>query len=88
MHHTQRTKLENLYMIYLDKLSIAKTMRNNLASDINAGYGLANVIRQMVKIEEYEATKVAKAYQIYQDYKCKVSTAETTFPWEYSNYYT
>lgn len=40
-----------------DRWSIADTMRRNLASDIVVGrYGMTSVVRQMVDIEDYEAT--------------------------------
>lgn len=65
----QKEKLERLYLTYIDKLSIAKTMRENLASDIVVGYSLSNVVKQMVKIEEYESTVVRAAEEEYNTYK-------------------
>lgn len=68
----EKQKLERLKLIYEDKHGIAQTMRQNLASDIKCGYGLANVVRQMVAIEDYENKVVAKAKQEYEDYKEKL----------------
>lgn len=64
----QEDKLRRLYETYLDKVGIAKTMRRNLASDIEAGYSLSSVVKQMVKIEEYEATTVRKSEEEYRSY--------------------
>lgn len=65
----QEDKLRRLYETYLDKLGIAKTMRKNLASDIEAGYGLSNVTRQMIQIEDYENKIVRKAEAEYKEYQ-------------------
>lgn len=70
--YMEKQKLERLKLIYDDKYGIAQTMRQNLASDITCGYGLANVVRQMVAIEDYENKVVAKAKQEYEDYKEKL----------------
>ena len=44
-------------MCILDRDSVAEMMRKNLASDIvNGNYGLNNVVRQMIMIEDYEDT--------------------------------
>ena len=44
-------------MVILDRDSVADVMRNNLAADIvNGRYGLSNVTRQVIAIEDYEAT--------------------------------
>lgn len=67
--YMQKKKLERLKMIYEDKYGIAQTMRQNLASDIICGYGLANVTRQMVAIEQYENTVVKAAKKELEDYK-------------------
>lgn len=37
-----------------DRHSMAKIMRNNIASDVLAGYSLAQITRQMVQLEDYE----------------------------------
>lgn len=37
-----------------DRYSMAKMMRENLAADIEAGRGMAFVVREMVRIEDYE----------------------------------
>lgn len=66
--YMEKQKLERLKLTYEDKYGIAQTMRQNLASDIKCGYGLANVVRQMVAIEDYERKVVAKAKQEYEDY--------------------
>ena len=66
--YMEKQKLERLKLTYEDKYGIAQTMRQNLASDIKCGYGLANVVRQMVAIEDYEKKVVAKAKQEYEDY--------------------
>ena len=66
--YMEKQKLERLKLIYDDKYSLAQTMRQNLASDIQCGYGLANVVRQMVAIEDYEKTVVEKAKKEYEDY--------------------
>lgn len=68
----QEQKLERLYLTYIDKLSIAETMRRNLASDIIAGYHLANVTKQMVQIKEYEKTVVEAVKKEYEDYRARV----------------
>lgn len=65
----QARKLEKLKLVYEDKYSIAQTMRQNLASDIQCGYGLANVTRQMVAIEQYENTVVKAAKKELEEYK-------------------
>lgn len=65
----QEDKLRRLYETYIDKLGIAKTMRRNLASDIEAGYGLANVTRQMIQIEDYENKIVRKSEEEYKEYQ-------------------
>lgn len=65
----QEDKLRRLYETYLDKLGIAKTMRKNLASDIEAGYSLSSVVKQMVKIEEYENTTVRSAEEAFREYQ-------------------
>lgn len=66
--YREKQKLERLKLTYEDKYGVAQTMRQNLASDIKCGYGLANVVRQMVAIEDYEKKVVAKAKQEYEDY--------------------
>ena len=65
----QEDKLRRLYETYLDKLGIAKTMRKNLASDIEAGYSLPSVVKQMIQIEEYEGTTLRKAEEEYREYQ-------------------
>lgn len=75
----QEDKLRRLYETYLDKLGIAKTMRKNLASDIEAGYGLANVTRQMIQIEDYEAKTVLKAEEEYREYQESLGITEKEF---------
>lgn len=65
----QEDKLRRLYETYLDKVGIAKTMRKNLASDIEAGYSLSSVVKQMVKIEEYENTTVRAAEEAFREYQ-------------------
>ena len=65
----QEDKLRRLYETYLDKVGIAKTMRKNLASDIEAGYSLSSVVKQMVKIEEYENTTVRSAEEAFREYQ-------------------
>ena len=65
----QKENLERLYLTYIYQHSIAKTMRENLASDIVVGYSLSNVVKQMVKIEEYESTVVRAAEEEYNTYK-------------------
>ena len=65
----QEDKLRRLYETYLDKVGIAKTMRKNLASDIEAGYSLPSVVKQMVKIEEYENTTVRSAEEAFREYQ-------------------
>lgn len=65
----QEDKLRRLYETYLDKVGLAKTMRKNLASDIEAGYSLSSVVKQMVKIEEYENTTVKSAEEAFRDYQ-------------------
>lgn len=37
-----------------DRHSMAKIMRQNIASDVLAGYSLAQITRQMVQLEDYE----------------------------------
>lgn len=64
----QEEKLKRLYLTWKDKMGIAKTMRSNLASDIMAGYHLANVTRQMIQIEDYEDKVVSKAEKDYKEY--------------------
>lgn len=52
-----------------DKWSIADTMRKNLASDITEGrYGLKNVTKQMLDIEDYEfeTAQIEKAYEEFK----------------------
>lgn len=39
-----------------DRDSVAHQMRQNLASDIMAGYGVSQVCHQIVDIEDYEDT--------------------------------
>lgn len=73
MKGRQPEKFERLYLTYIDKMSVAETMRKNLASDIIAGYGLANVTRQMVEIETYEKTVVKKAKEEYESYRNRVA---------------
>ena len=75
----QEDKLRRLYETYLDKLGVAKTMRKNLASDIEAGYGLANVTRQMIQIEDYENKTVRKAEEEYREYQEFVGITEKEF---------
>ena len=75
----QEDKLRRLYETYLDKLGIAKTMRKNLASDIEAGYSLSSVVKQMVKIEEYEATTVKKAEEEYRTYQESLGVTNREF---------
>ena len=75
----QEDKLRRLYETYLDKLSIAKTMRKNLASDIEAGYGIANVTRQMIAIEDYERTVVKESENEYHCYRAKLNLGEKEF---------
>lgn len=70
--YMEKQKLERLKLIYDDKYGIAQTMRQNLASDIQCGYGLANVVRQMVAIEDYEKNVVEKAKQTYEEYRDKL----------------
>lgn len=70
--YMEKQKLEKLKLIYDDKYGIAQTMRQNLASDITCGYGLGNVVRQMVAIEDYENNVVANAKKEYEDYKGKL----------------
>ena len=65
----QEDKLRRLYETYLDKVGIAKTIRKNLASDIEAGYSLPSVVKQMVKIEEYENTTVRSAEEAFREYQ-------------------
>lgn len=65
----QEDKLRRLYETYLDKVGLAKTMRKNLASDIEAGYSLSSVVKQMVKIEEYENTTVRSAEREFREYQ-------------------
>lgn len=69
----QEDKLRRLYETYLDKLGIAKTMRSNLAADIEAGYGLANVTRQMIQIEDYEQRVVKQAEEEFTNYRDAVT---------------
>lgn len=52
----ERTARANRELWIQDKHSVAQTMRQNLASDIIAGYHMVNVVRQMVRIEDYEET--------------------------------
>lgn len=78
--YQEKQKLERLKFIYDDKYGIAQTMRQNLASDIKCGYGLANVVRQMVAIEDYEKTVVAKAKQEYEDYAESLKQKSRLFP--------
>lgn len=87
--YMEKQKLANLKFIYDDKVSIAKTMRENLASDIKCGYGLANVVRQMVAIEDYEKKVVESARREYEEYKTKLDAknnhynrAAALFAWE------
>jgi hypothetical protein len=75
----QEDKLRRLYETYLDKLGIAKTMRRNLASDIEAGYSLSSVVKQMVKIEEYEATTVRKSEEEYRSYQESLGITDGEF---------
>lgn len=75
----QEEKLQRLYYTYLDKLSIAQTMRENLASDIKAGYGMNSVVKQMVEIERYEKTTVKNAEKDFNDYREKIFVAEKDF---------
>lgn len=75
----QEDKLRRLYETYLDKVGIAKTMRKNLASDIEAGYGLANVTRQMIQIEDYESKTVRKAEEEYREYQESLGITEKEF---------
>lgn len=75
----QEDKLRRLYETYIDKLGIAKTMRRNLASDIEAGYSLSSVVKQMVKIEEYEATVVRKADEEYRTYQESLGITDGEF---------
>lgn len=43
--------------VITDRTSISEVMRKNLASDITNGkYGMRQVVRQMVYIEDYEET--------------------------------
>ena len=70
--YMEKQKLERLKLIYDDKYGIAQTMRQNLASDIQCGYGLANVVRQMIAIEDYEKNVVEKAKQTYEEYRDKL----------------
>lgn len=43
--------------VITDRASISEVMRKNLASDITTGrYGMRQVVRQMVRIEDYEET--------------------------------
>lgn len=37
-----------------DRHSMAKIMRQNIASDVLAGYSFAHITRQMVQLEDYE----------------------------------
>ena len=75
----QEDKLRRLYETYLDKVGIAKTMRKNLASDIEAGYGLASVTRQMIQIEDYESKTVRKAEEEYKEYQSSLDITEKEF---------
>lgn len=75
----QEDKLRRLYETYLDKLGIAKTMRKNLASDIEAGYGLPNVTRQMIQIEDYENKIVRKAEAEYKEYQESLGITDKEF---------
>lgn len=38
-----------------DRESMSKIMRENAASDLKAGYSMAQIARQMIDIERYEA---------------------------------
>lgn len=75
----QEEKLQRLYYTYLDKLSIAQTMRENLASDIKAGYGMNSVVKQMVEIEQYEKITVKNAEKDFNDYREKIFVTEKDF---------
>lgn len=75
----QEDKLRRLYETYLDKLGIAKTMRKNLASDIEAGYSLPSVVKQMIKIEEYEDTTLRKAEEEYREYQESLGISNKEF---------
>ena len=75
----QEDKLRRLYETYLDKVSIAKTMRKNLASDIEAGYSLTSVVRQMVQIEDYEAKVVRKAEEEFRNYQEALEITDKEF---------
>jgi len=78
----QEEKLQRLYITYLDKLSIAETMRKNLAADIIAGYRLGNVTRQMISIENYEDNVVAAARVEYEMYRKLVAPDLNYVRWE------
>lgn len=75
----QEEKLQRLYYTYLDKLNIAQTMRENLASDIKAGYGMNSVVKQMVEIEQYEKITVKNAEKDFNDYREKIFVTEKDF---------
>lgn len=47
--------------VLIDRDGMADTMRRNLASDVIAGYGMSNVVRQMTLIQDYEETTAAMA---------------------------
>lgn len=41
-------------LFVIDRVSMSETMRKNAASDLENGYSISQITRQMVAIEEYE----------------------------------
>lgn len=66
---TKKNLEEKLKQRIEDRWSIADTMRRNLASDITESrYGLKNVTKQMLDIEDYEfeTAQIEKAYEEFK----------------------
>lgn len=51
--------------VLIDRDGTADTMRRNLASDVIAGYGMNNVVRQMTLIQDYEETTAAMRASVH-----------------------